>query len=566
MATQFMTFDAVAVAMLQDNAFIGILAKPPAWTRLEPHSQSGDPQPGIEARVHDPLWMIGRQWQMGEFRGEDCGTPVSVRLTARTQTLSALRPGGAERGFDPVALAEGSIFEPEIEAEPWTAPSLRDRAEAGAALVAGLSQLNWGGEAQLLADCAFNLAAADIVAQQPDVVWTRIARTVPDGEAAALALEDANAPRWLDGEPQPMQEAAKDWLDWYRRNVSRRARTAESWHADRLEYRFGLQAGEGAEARRLEAPCHLGGAIEWYSVDLAEGAGLDIAARAPLVEHKAHVHATKLRYAGMPANRMWQFEDGQVNFGVTDVQPNDLARLVFLEYATIFGNDWLIAPIDLPRGVLAQMTAVSYTTTFGETFDVDAAADQGRRGRFVLYATDGPHGVENAFVIPPNGRGALEGPAREEVVFARDETANVVWAVERSVEGADGLARDRAAETPPPPQLAKPQAGADYAWTLESLPPEYWVPMVPVPKGNNGGFFLRKGSFDDQDRAQGRLLAATPFDLFDEEVPREGVRVQRVPSLLRDDQGRLVRWTARRISTAWGESRSRLAYDVTEGA
>ncbi|WP_036296571.1 hypothetical protein [Methylosinus sp. PW1] len=157
----------------------------------------------------------------------------------------------------------------------------------------------------------------------------------------------------------------------------------------------------------------------------------------------------------------------------------------------------------------------------------------------------------------------MEGPAREEVVFARDETANVVWAVERSVEGADGLARDRSLEEPALPLPAKPQAGADYAWTLETLPPDYWIPMVPVPKGGAGGFFLRKGTFEKEDQARGRMLAPKPFDLFDEEVPREGVRLRRTPSLLRDEHGRLTRWIARRVTTAWGEARSRLAYDAT---
>jgi hypothetical protein len=563
MATNFLADAALVNIALKDNLLSTVLAKPPAWTRLEPQSVSGDPAPGISARLHDPLWLIGRQWQMGEFRGEDCGTPVSVRLRATTQALTALRPGGPDKGHAAIALDPDAVFEPAIEAEPWAAPSLRDRAEAAQALVAALVPLGWGGEAVLLEECPFDLASADLMATAPDATWMLIARHIPDAEAAALALE-GGAPGWLAGEPADMTDAAKIWLEWYRRNVSPRTRAADSWHSDRLEYRFGLQAGTGPQARRLEAPCHLGGPIEWYSVDLAEGAGLGFAAAAPAAEHRAHVHATVLRYAGMPANRMWQFEDGQVNFGVTDVQPNDLARLVFLEYATIFGNDWLVSPIDLPRGVLAWVDEVSYTTTFGETIQVAPAGDQGRRGRFRLYSTDAPKGTEPCFVIPPNSRAAIEAAAREEVVFARDETANVVWAVERSIEGADGLARDRTSAAPPVAPVARPGQGAELAWTLESLPPDYWIPMVPVPKGS-GGFFMRKGSFDGTDGARGRVLAPVPFDLFDEEVPREGVRLTRVPSALRDEQGRLNRWIARRVFSAWGEGRSRLAYDVTAG-
>ena len=66
-----------------------IAAVPPALTRLEPQSVSGDP--GARRRravVADPLWMIGRQWQLGELLGEDVGNPVSVRRGAAAHCRS----------------------------------------------------------------------------------------------------------------------------------------------------------------------------------------------------------------------------------------------------------------------------------------------------------------------------------------------------------------------------------------------------------------------------------------------------------------------------------------------
>src|SRR5437763_5396186 len=71
----------------------------PAWTRLEPQSVSGDPRPGAEARVADPLWMIGRQWQFGELEGENVGTPVAVHVRTRSLPVTAWAPGG-ELGGD----------------------------------------------------------------------------------------------------------------------------------------------------------------------------------------------------------------------------------------------------------------------------------------------------------------------------------------------------------------------------------------------------------------------------------------------------------------------------------
>ena len=69
---------------------------PAAWTRLEPQSVSGDPSPGLEMRVHDPLWMLCRQWQFGEFRGEDAGTPFAVESTTVSQQVTAWQPGNLD--------------------------------------------------------------------------------------------------------------------------------------------------------------------------------------------------------------------------------------------------------------------------------------------------------------------------------------------------------------------------------------------------------------------------------------------------------------------------------------
>lgn len=57
-----------------------VVLAPAAWTRLEPQSVTGDPTPGLEARVHDPLWALARQWQFAEFCGEDAGTPLAVEV------------------------------------------------------------------------------------------------------------------------------------------------------------------------------------------------------------------------------------------------------------------------------------------------------------------------------------------------------------------------------------------------------------------------------------------------------------------------------------------------------
>ena len=82
----------------QQDAFLNVLPVPPppdpppgsitSWTRLEPQCRNADMGRSVGARLFDPLWLMARQWQMGEFQAEDAGTPVQARVRATTAMLS----------------------------------------------------------------------------------------------------------------------------------------------------------------------------------------------------------------------------------------------------------------------------------------------------------------------------------------------------------------------------------------------------------------------------------------------------------------------------------------------
>jgi hypothetical protein len=91
--------------------------------------------------------------------------------------------------------------------------------------------------------------------------------------------------------------------------------------------------------------------------------------------------------------------------------------------------------------------------------------------------------------------------------------------------------------------------------------PRHWIPLVPIPTTGRGGFMLRKGTMTAEDESRGQLLKPTPFNLHEEEIPREGVMVQRVPALIRTADGRYLRWIARRVRVGRGEGSSGLAFD-----
>ena len=51
-----------------------------AFNRLEARPRTLDFTRSLRAEVRDPLWMLTRQWQFGEFKGEDAASPVTSRI------------------------------------------------------------------------------------------------------------------------------------------------------------------------------------------------------------------------------------------------------------------------------------------------------------------------------------------------------------------------------------------------------------------------------------------------------------------------------------------------------
>ena len=54
-----------------------------SWRRLEGTNVDPEMTEGLSARLADPLWALARQWQVGEFHGEDAASrrpPVGISL------------------------------------------------------------------------------------------------------------------------------------------------------------------------------------------------------------------------------------------------------------------------------------------------------------------------------------------------------------------------------------------------------------------------------------------------------------------------------------------------------
>lgn len=526
------------------------------WNRLEPRPR-GDDLPGLAARVGDPLWLLARQWQVGEFDGEDGGSPVEVSVTARSAHLTAyaLGDGGAARPYG------GEPLEVLVEREPPVA-DLGDAVEAGLELVRRLDAAGLGAHAAAFRT-DFALAAAGPLAPESAEWLALAARRAPDGAEVARAH--------AAGEPVPLPPdateaaAVRDVLDafvrWYA--ALHPPVTDSAWVPERMEHAFAVAARLDGTDVVLTADSYLGDQLDWYDLRADPGTAL------PATERVATTTVTVLpapvTYPGMPAARWWQFEDARVNLARVESAPEDLARMLVVEFATVYGNDWHLVPLRLPYGSVTEVAKVTVRDTFGGITSVGPAAGPDWS---LFRPSRAGGGRAELLVLAPVVATLLESEPVEDVRLVRDELANVGWAVESRVPDAAGRPVDRtteeavAAAVPPPPAADDPAVPLTYR--IASEVPGHWFPLLPERDAT--GLRLRRGTVPRADgtrpQPRGRLLAPDPLRLYDAEVPRSGVRVTRAYAYTRGPGGETYVWVGRRKRAGRGEASSGLVHDT----
>src|SRR4029077_7749186 len=83
---------ALAVADIRQALSRRLFPSITTWNRLEARPRTTSFDRALRAEVRDPLWMLTKQWQMGEFRGSDTGSPVFAKLQLDTTRLTKYQP------------------------------------------------------------------------------------------------------------------------------------------------------------------------------------------------------------------------------------------------------------------------------------------------------------------------------------------------------------------------------------------------------------------------------------------------------------------------------------------
>ena len=81
------------------------------WNRLEGSPQSQDFERSLRAEIRDALWLLSRQWQLGEFKAEDAGSAVLAGVKYQQTQASHLSLNGQTKN----AIPDESLLETVIE-------------------------------------------------------------------------------------------------------------------------------------------------------------------------------------------------------------------------------------------------------------------------------------------------------------------------------------------------------------------------------------------------------------------------------------------------------------------
>jgi hypothetical protein len=343
----------------------------------------------------------------------------------------------------------------------------------------------------------------------------------------------------------------------------------------------------------LTAPEYFGGHLDWSS--FVANPTLALGAQGEVASATSSFIPTPVSFRGMPSPRLWELEDARVNFGRIEASPQDLARLLLVEFALVYGNDWFVVPVEVEVGTLCQIGSLIVTNTFGERMLISHSLEvDGSQTPWRMYGlstdprlaagsqvSEAAAKFQDIFFLPPVLGVTLEGDLLEEVLLLRDEMANLAWAVERIVESPTNSPLDRfeayqerrhreeqTSSSDPGPV---PNSTTLPSYRLGTTVPDYWIPLLPVRDGT--AIRLKRGQLPSTasgdsggtNTPQGLILdPAHDLLLPDEEVPREGARVTRCFQYTRWIDGGSHLWIGRRKQPGRGEGSSGLRFDIVE--
>lgn len=552
-----------------------------AYNRLEPTPRTPEFDRSLEAEVRDALWMLCRQWQFGEYQGEDAASPVTAQILGLHTQMDRVAFPNIVFPYD-----EQVPLEAKVEAERLTRSLFL-------AVQMGRNFLRLMKEFGVIAVLSQVIAKYDLayIPDPNDQEGSQLLRAVKgkvcDGFLIYNDIKDVIAgvskfEQWLIdegfsiGDQNSFKNVTDEFTAMHERNYVQPASVAASaWLPSELEYQFAVSSTiENDQQKTLTVDTYHEGHLNWYSFDLNFKKAVMVEKPLPPTPTKEnHVSflPAAIAFKGMPHPRFWMMEEGQTDFGKIDTTTTGLLHLLLAEFGLIYSNDWFMLPYPLEVNNLCEIKGIVILDVFGQNTLIRPAGrgpetNWHRWSMFHQTDVNDSSTATNYFYLPPAVASSLEGDPIEQVNFLRDEMANLVWAVENTVpsQAGKGVSGNEMAIKDVQVTPFVPVGNALIRYVAGTTVPQNWIPFIPVHmEGSISEIRLQRAKMPGAKPPLGVLLKEkdAPYYINEKKLPRSGVIVERTFQRARWWNGKSYLWLGRYKEAGKGEGWSNLKFD-----
>jgi hypothetical protein len=472
-------------------------------TRLEPRTRKRNMNSAVSFCVHDPLWALTRQWQFGEFKGNDTGSAVIA--SAKVNTLSMRKKPG-----------ETCLEAMEPMIEQMNMPiSLEIRVESALYARKLMKSLLSSDEYNKACDFCKTKFPLDKIVVKSSVELDEAKKFTREHQPNLTNFISAYWEKAFDGyqlynylksaniADNDVMKKLSSFIPWFSsRYLPNDEEAKSSWDIQKLGYQYELKVGD-EKGNKYKAENYHSGRLSWYSFDTPDN---DDSTESDDSYHFVGL-PTPASFPGAPNKRLWQFEDHKVYLGNSNEMQSE-ANAVTLQFSTMFGNDWMIIPLDVVIGSQIHVENIEVTDTFGNKTTILQRANGSDKPvatfgqNWEMFTTAHVDVYNNKkkslgnFFFPPSLQYTIESEPIEEIQFLRDEMSNMVWAVENRISDESGSSFDAGqlandlyeylAENFFPQAKENPDSAgvdgikkADYKYVLQNSVPLNWIPFIP---------------------------------------------------------------------------------------
>jgi hypothetical protein len=560
-----------------------------AYNRLESSPRTAEFDRSLKAEVRDALWMLTRQWQFGEFKGEDAASAVTTQIEREHTIMDRISfPGNNNFAYGSTVPLETVVERESIR------PNLDLAVKLGRYLIRLMR--GEGVFTTTILNSFISKYPLNYTINNNDVAGKQLSVAVMDKVFDGLSvLSDIDTPdgggtrfqTWVSNEglPAALINLGNKLKACFRRIYSQPSTDVTAWLPAHLEYSFHMASAVQEQTPQIKptlvADQYSDGHLDWYSFDFSKSieTPLDVGMSAERqgLEPVSFIPSAA-SFKGMPNPRYWMMEDSKTNFGKMDTSPTGLLHLLLAEFGLIYSNDWFVLPYPLLSNTLCELKNIIVTDTFGQQILIRPSGQGAEENwqRWTLFRhtdRDDRHTNTNLFYLAPVITRSLDGPPLEQINFLRDEMANLVWGVETIVpsQSGKGMRGNEMAMDVQQVQPIAPEQPDDekpkIKYVLGTIVPDNWTPFMPVHMENSSNEVrLQRARMPQAQGPYGVILneKAAPYYINEEEIGRSGTLVQRNWQLTSWHNGKRFLWIARSKVNGKGEGWSNLKFDQIE--